>query len=251
MSRPLRAVTIAATAALLLASCGSSEPEAAPAGGTAAEESPAQSDGDEEKSSGEIQAEHAEENPEGEPMGTFSLTEEPLFVSTSTGASITMTMDAQPDADEQIAWLEQYREDVGGDPVTYILSEVDNRDGTERINMYSVSIFDTEGTEYTCEQPGDYLEANWLPVWLYGSTDVDEYESADGEPMDYDEATELEDRYRNYELTSDVEPLGQNTMVTICPADLPAEVTGVHVMPGGVYIDPTYATPISYEGEDG
>src|SRR5690625_7528860 len=44
-------------------------------------------------------------------------------------SDLTMTMDAQTEDDDEIAWLEQYRGDVGAEPVTYVLSDVDNRDG--------------------------------------------------------------------------------------------------------------------------
>lgn len=258
MKRTLRLLAAPAATMLLLASCGTTD-EPAPAEDTGAIEDKAieASDaGGEEKSSAEIQAEHAEDFPEGEDMDdsaavTFPLTEEPFFASTMTGALITMTMDAQAESNEEIAWLEQYRQDAGGDPVSYILSDVDNRDGSEPINMYSTTMYDQDGKSYECEMAIDYAEENWQPVWLYGSTDVDEYESATGEPMEHSVGDELDRRINEHEVDDTVDPFEAGAIVSICPETLPEEVTAVEVMPGGIFIDKTYATPESYMGEDG
>lgn len=263
MKRTLRALALP-SAILLLAACGTTNaPEEAPAADVEATEAPAAdapaaSDGDESESWPIVEDEDGNvvENPEDEPAEgegaeLFSLTEEPFFASTTTGALITMTMAAQTESNEEIAWLEQYRQDAGGDPVTYILSDVDNRDGSELINMYNISLYDEDGTEYACESSEGYVEENWEPIWLYGSTDKDEYTSADGEPMDYEKAEELSNRINEHETTTGVDPFERGSMVSICPADLPEQVTAVQVMPGGIVLDPVYATPESYMGEDG
>src|SRR5699024_5684124 len=39
-----------------------------------------------------------------------------------------------------VAELEEYRERAGGEPVTYMSVDVDNREGTENINMYQVAV---------------------------------------------------------------------------------------------------------------
>lgn len=260
MKRTLRLLAAPAATMLLLASCGTAGEPAPAEDGVAQDDVQADAEpsdaGGEEKSSGELQADHAKENSEGEGMEagapeTFPLTDEPFFASTTTGALITMTMKAQPESSEEIAWLEQYREDAGGDPVTYILSDVDNRDGSDPVNMYATTMYDQDGQSYECEMAIDYVEENWQPVWLYGSTDVDEYESASGEPMEHAVGEELDSRLRDHQPDDTVDPFESGAIVSICPETLPQEVTAVEVMPGGIYIDPTYATPESYMGEDG
>lgn len=235
MSRSiLRALAAPAAIAVLLAGCaGSDEPAA-------------QQDDPQNKQSA------ADADPvEDEEDYTFSITDEPLFASTSTGAQITMTVDAQPSDDDEIAWLEQYREDVGGEPVTYVLSDVDNRDGSDLVNMYNISFYDEEGLEWACGSPDEFVDEAWEPVWLYGSTDKDEYESADGEPMDYDEAEELSRRANEHEFSAGVSPFERATMVSICPTVLPESAVAVEVMPRGIVEEPVYAMPESYMGEDG
>lgn len=168
-----------------------------------------------------------------------------------TGAQITMAMDGQPGDSEEIAWLEQYREDVGGVPVSYVLSDVDNRDGSELIDMYTISVYDEEGLEWACGSGGHYVDEVRAPVWMYGSTDRDEYELADGGPMDYDNATELDRRANEREYVAGVSPSERATMVSVCAAELPATAVAVEVMPAGIIQDPIYATPESSMGEDG
>lgn len=234
MSRSIfRALAAPAALAILVAGCASSN-EPAPEGEAPAE----QETGDPTETVEEDDA-------------TFSLIDEPLFASTSTGAQITMTVGAQPSDDDEIAWLEQYRADVGGDPVTYILSDVDNRDGSELVNMYNISVYDEEGLEWACGDAETFVDEAWEPVWLYGSTDKDEYESASGEPMDYDEAEELSRRANEREFSAGVSPFERAAMVSVCPTVLPERAVAVEVMPGGIVLDPVYAMPESYMGEDG
>ena len=253
MKRTIRLLAAPATALLLLSACGSAD-EPSNATPTEAEENvDSQAEAADESDSWPIVEDedgNVVENPEDE-SGAFSLTDEPFFASTVTGAQITMTMDAQPDASEEIAWLEQYREDAGGEPVSYILSDVDNRDGSEPINMYNISVYDEEGLEWACGSPDEYLDEVWRPEWLYISTDEDEYESADGEPMDYDTAEELDSRASEHEYVHGVSPFECASMVSICAAKLPETAVAVEVMPQGIMQDPIYATPESYMGEDG
>jgi hypothetical protein len=251
MKHTIRLFAAPAAALLLLSACSGGTDDVT-TGNPASIEEEAGADVDESDTWPIVEDEDGNivENAEGE-TGAFSLTEEPFFASTVTGAQITMTMDAQPDASEEIAWLEQYREDVGGEPVSYVLSDVDNRDGSDLINMYNISVYDEEGLEWACGSADDYVDEVWAPVWMYGSTDRDEYESADGEPMDYDKADELDSRANEHEYVTGVSPFERATMVSICAAELPETAVAVEVMPAGIMQDPIYATPESYMGEDG
>jgi hypothetical protein len=251
MKHSMRLLAAPAAALLFLSACSGGNDDVAADSPTRIEEK-ADADVDESDSWPIVEDEDGDtvENPEDENWA-FSLTDEPFFASTVTGAQITMTMDAQSGDSEEIAWLEQYREDVGGAPVSYVLSDVDNRDGSELINMYNISVYDEEGLEWACGSAGNYVDEVWAPVWMYGSTDRDEYESADGEPMDYEKATELDSRANEHEYVTGVSPFERATMVSVCAAELPETAVAVEVMPAGIIQDPIYATPESYMGEDG
>lgn len=175
----------------------------------------------------------------------FSLTDEPLVVFPETGGKISLTMDAGTDAHEEVEWLEQYRTDAGADPVSYIVADVDNRDGTESLGADSVYVYDAAGTEYECEAPEWYVKENWQPVWLYVASDEDAYETAGGQPMEYEAGEELSRRADGYEFTKGASPLEHSSAVSICPDGLPERATGVEVWPGGIVLDPTYALPES------
>lgn len=75
------------------------------------------------------------------PAGKFKLT-------TLANADITFTLPT-PVTDPAVAELEAYRAKVEGAPVTYLVADVDNRKGADRVNMYLVSALDEKGREYT------------------------------------------------------------------------------------------------------
>ena len=54
-----------------------------------------------------------------------------------------------PATDEQQADAEEYRQAAGGGPVTWIGVEVDNREGLEPINLYSLIVVLDDGTQHT------------------------------------------------------------------------------------------------------
>src|SRR5690625_1794317 len=49
---------------------------------------------------------------------------------------------------EDLAAIEQYRQEAEIEPVTYIIVDVDNRQGTDTAQMNTVAVYDTEGNEY-------------------------------------------------------------------------------------------------------
>lgn len=244
-----RIASIATLAAFALAGCGSAAEE------TPAAEQPSQSD------SGGAAGNADEETASADPAdivgdiidddGSFSITDEPLSAHPATGGTYSIIMDATTEDHEEVAWLEQYREDVGGEPVSYVVADIDNRDGTESLELSSIYVYDVDGNEYECESPEWYVDENWRPVWLYGSTDEDAYTTADGEPMDYDTAEELEKRAGEFEYASGASELQKSTDVALCPDLLPERATGVEVWPLGIVGEPLWALPESLDDLDG
>ncbi|UNX55408.1 hypothetical protein MF406_03835 [Georgenia sp. TF02-10] len=57
-----------------------------------------------------------------------------------------------------VAEFEEYRQTVGGAPVTYLVAEIDNTNGTDDINMYEVDIVTEEGEQLTTYGVGDAID---------------------------------------------------------------------------------------------
>lgn len=279
MKRTLRLLAAPAAAMLLLASCGTSG-EPAPAGGTAAQEAP-QADGeapedeqaDESDSWPIVEDEDGNvvENPEGDAVdeadesfdpsemgleadGTMRLDDEDFLFQTESGAEVRLNIGATPEDDEIIASLESVRETVQGDSVTYIVADVDNRNGVDLINMYNLAMYDADGVEYQFSPADTYGDENWNPSSIYPDDGDVYFESADGSKK----MTEAEGREIQHEwfdlidkLETGVNPSQRATMIMVGPADLPDSVSTVQVEPSGAF-DTYYAvneTVYSYAAE--
>ncbi|MGO2361179.1 MAG: hypothetical protein ACTH6N_08605 [Brachybacterium tyrofermentans] len=245
MKRTFRLLAAPAAAMLLLASCGTTD-EPAPAEDTVAQDE-AQADaepsdaGGEEKSSAEIQAEHAEENPDGLPMDdggddtegsgnvdsvefdgvTLDLDVDALanaevptngrfYLAGATGVVAIAEVGAEGPED-----LERLRQGTDSDPVTYIKVDVDNRSGSEEIGMYEWSMYDAAGQEYP------FQSAQAAKVEWGEAIDADD----DG-IVDSDEMQEM------YDLSGEIDypnaaPMQRNVQWLVGPADLPDEVVGM------------------------
>jgi hypothetical protein len=83
------------------------------------------------------------------------------------GAVGTLSIPGTPDPE-----IEKLRAYVGGESVTYLTVRVDNRKGTEAVNMHGVSIFTRDGQELKYENADAYLEdlrPSNAPAELYNS----------------------------------------------------------------------------------
>lgn len=145
------------------------------------------------------------------------------------GAHIVFDLPSDPSSDE-LTEIEQYRETVKADPATYIIADVDNREGTDSASMRSVSVFDEDGKEYEFTD-ADTVISDWSAIWSFdGETYDDEYYMPDGTELTEDEYYQLWD----YEdeildsLTSSVSQAGRETVILIYEGDdLPNEFTRV------------------------
>lgn len=147
---------------------------------------------------------------------------------TQSGAKITFGLPALA-TDPALAKLEAFRKKTGGKPVSYIVADVDNRNGTELVKIYRINAFDKEGREYTFGAVTDVLET-WKPTYRNDF----EYKLADGRVVDQAtgsaltrEATEL----RNSNLNdADVAERAEVILATT-DVDLPDKFTRVSVQP--------------------
>lgn len=209
----MRKLFILAPAALLLASCGTADTEPQmdpPAPETIVETSP--------------------------PQESYALGQD-FYVETMEGADITITIpDDAPDVDA-------LRTELGIEPVSYATATVDNRQGTERVNMYQVALYDEDGNEYLFETASGPI-GDWSPIWDWPDGGESTYSLQNGAEIteaQYDDLNSKATEAYNANL-SDVEPLAQGEILLIGPAELPEEVTGVAVQPSGMG-EPYYATP--------
>jgi hypothetical protein len=105
------------------------------------------------------------------PAGPYSLI-------TASGAEITFALPT-PATDPAVAAIEAYRVKVGAAPVSYLVADVDNRKGTEPVNMYMVSAFDDKGRQFTFSSVADAIQG-WAPTysydykWSMGGKELDE-----------------------------------------------------------------------------
>lgn len=157
------------------------------------------------------------------PAGKFAL-------STLSDAKITFELPT-PATDPALAELEAFRQKTGGEPVSYIVADVDNRTGILLVNMYQVSAFDIEGREYTFHAVHDVLKL-WEPS--YGSDHV--YRMPDGRVVDEDtggardhEASEL------YNANLNGADVAERAKIILASTDvdLPDEFATVSVQPSG------------------
>jgi hypothetical protein len=151
----------------------------------------------------------------------------------STGAYIIMQIPADPN-DEPLTEIDEYREAVEADPVTYLEADVDNRQGTDSVNMWKVRAFDQAGNSYEFNGVAEYVSD------IAPSTDWDvddgSYLLPNGTRLDREQGSELYSQsidLHNEHLhgTSAAE---RKTMILVYDGDdLPDEFTRVAVFPNG------------------
>ncbi|PTT66829.1 hypothetical protein, partial [Arthrobacter sp. HMWF013] len=150
--------------------------------------------------------------------------------STKSGADITFNLPT-PATDPAVADLEAYRVKVNGAPVSYLVADVDNRKGTERVNMYQVSAFNQEGRQYTFSTVTDAIDI-WKPSYQADGTYLmpngEVLSDAAGAPLS-SEATDL------YNANIDDADVAERTTIILASTDtdLPDKFTRVSVLPSG------------------
>jgi len=157
------------------------------------------------------------------PAGKFKLT-------TMSGAEVTFTLPT-PATHPAVKGLEALRVKAGGKPVSYLVAEVDNRKGSERVNMYQVDAFSEDGAQFQFSDAAT-LTNLWSPS--YGADGS--YTMPSGKVLDaatgaalQAEATEVYNAHLN-----DADK-GEKTTIVLASstATLPTEFTRVSVQPSG------------------
>jgi len=157
------------------------------------------------------------------PAGKFKLT-------TLSGAEITFTLPT-PVTDPAVKDLEALRVKAGGKPVSYLVAEVDNRKGTERVNMYQVDAFSEDGAQFQFSDAAT-LTNLWSPSYgadgSYTMPSGKVLDAATGDALSR-EATEVHNAHIN-----DADKGEKATIVLASSnAELPTEFTRVSVQPSG------------------
>lgn len=120
---------------------------------------------------------------------------------------------------------------MGGRPVSYVVADVDNRTGSEPVNMYQINAFDEEGREYTFGVVTEVVET-WKPTYRNDF----EYKLPDGRVVDHAAASALSDEGSELSDASlSGADVAERAKVVLASADvdLPEEFLKVSVQPSG------------------
>ena len=125
---------------------------------------------------------------------------------TGTGAVGTLEVPGEPPTD-----IEALRIASGGESVAYLTGNLDNREGTELFDVYTISVYDLDGNKYEYEPADDYISSI--------------------KPEDV-----FADNYRQYGEAQDgrstvFDPLERGDFVMVGPP-LPEQIAGVSVSNG-------------------
>jgi hypothetical protein len=203
---------VSAIVALSLAAC--SAPSAAPQDGATGAASTSTTASAPSSSSAQ---------PAAQPTAKYKL-------STAAGAEIAFTLPT-PATDPAVKSLEAFRVKAGGAPVAYLVADVDNRKGTESVNMYMVSAFDADGIQYTFSTVTDAIDA-WRPTYQADGT----YQMPNGKVLTDAAGSPLSSQAGDlYNANIHDADKGERTKIILQSpiVDLPKEFTRVSVQPSG------------------
>jgi hypothetical protein len=228
-----KSIAVIGIAGLTLVGCGSTEAEEA-------ETAPVENETVEQPEVAEETEADAEHNPMDGfgPMaaGTYELYPE-------LGGYATFDLPTDP-THADIAPIEEYRTANNLDPLTYILIDVDNRDGTEMLKFPAITVYDEEGTAYEFQHLEWAIE-DWQPERSW-DMDNEEFWAPDGTTISMSEYQELEAQYDEIteNLTSSVSAAERNTIIlAYLGDDLPDEYTRVATITYGLgYEQDAYPT---------
>ena len=153
------------------------------------------------------------------------------------GGHATFDLPTPPDH-EEVEPYEEYRQANNLDPITYIVVEVDNRDGAEMLKFPSITVFDEDGTAYEFEHL-EWVVEDWWPDRSY-DIDNEEFWAPDGSTITSEEYWELDDQYDELtlDMVSSVQAAEKNSIILAYDGDdLPDEFTRVHTVTYGMGYD--------------
>lgn len=173
--------------------------------------------------------------PESTPA-TYEL-DQSFTATTSYGATLTVEIPAAGPPE-----VERLRTDLKINPVSYAKVGIDNRQGTEDVDVYLVTIYDEDGTAYEFQDLSVYHIADWGPDYtdaLGGVEGQYGYTLADGTVIEEDlgddlsrTSTDIHNQYLNGTSASKLEvSVGWLASTT---TQLPERITGITVQPQGM-----------------
>ncbi|WP_434992144.1 hypothetical protein [Arthrobacter sp. Ld5] len=156
---------------------------------------------------------------------------------TSYGATLTVEIPAAGPPE-----IEQLRTDLKIDPVSYAKVGIDNRQGTEDVSVYLVTVYDKDGTAYEFQDLSVYHVADWGPNYtdaLGGVEGQYGYTLADGTILEEDvgddlsgKSTDLHNQYLNGTNASKLEV--STGWLASTTTELPERITGITIQPNGL-----------------
>ncbi|MUK00689.1 hypothetical protein GM708_01315 [Vibrio cholerae] len=176
----------------------------------------------------------AENTPETYELGqSFTAT-------TSYGATLTVEIPTAGPPE-----VDQLRNDLKIDPVSYAKVGIDNRQGTEDVSVYLVTVYDEDGAAYEFQDLSVYHVADWGPDYtdaLGGVEGQYGYTLADGTVLEENvgddlsrKSTDLHNQYLNGTNASKLEVSAGWLASTT--TELPERITGITIQPYGLSED--------------
>lgn len=156
---------------------------------------------------------------------------------TSYGAEITVEIPAEGPAE-----VEQLRQELGIDPISYAKVGIDNRDGTEDVSVYVVTVYDEDGTAYEFGDLSVDHIGDWGPEYtdaLGGVEGEYGYTLQDGTVLEERAGADLNDRsttlYNHYLNGTNASKLEVSTgWLATTDTELPERITGITIQPNGM-----------------
>ena len=156
---------------------------------------------------------------------------------TSYGAEITVELPA--DGPEEV---EQLRKELDVDPISYAKVGIDNREGTEDVSVYAVTVYDEDGTAYEFGDLSVDHIGDWGPEYtdaLGGVEGEYGYTLLDGTVLDETIGQDLNDRstsfYNEHLNGTNASKLEVSTgWLASTETELPERITGITVQPNGM-----------------
>lgn len=154
-------------------------------------------------------------------------------VHTMSGAELEFDLPTSPDH-EALQDITQYMEDVNAEPATFIVVDVDNRQGQETVGLPLIGVFDPEGNEYEFTSVSQYIseiepERDW--------EDDAQQTLNDGTPISNEEHFDLSSRGTELhnEYLHGIKAAGRGNQILVYEGDdLPSEFTRVATWPLGL-----------------
>jgi hypothetical protein len=159
---------------------------------------------------------------------------------TSAGATLTVEIPTAGPPE-----VEQLRTDLKIAPVSYAKVGIDNRQGTEDVSVYLVTVYDQDGTAYEFQDLSVYHVADWGPIYTDALGGVDGqygYTLADGTVLEENAGDDLSrkstDLHNQYLNGTNVSKLEVSTgWLASTTTELPERITGITIQPYGLSED--------------